>query len=211
MITKQDLATATKERKLFVSEGFYNNFLTWADVDDLYESTRGTKYLDYNSFGTMLIEDTEKVLAYYKDAVKNISTFHSGNIYFAMLIVHLINRNNNVINDKDGEDLAEKFYEENPKKIPEALIVKPDGIDGWPLKSFDPTIHFDPEDRFFIQGSGQSLWKIYNDDEEVTDTITLNPGDLAYIPKKLIHSVESLCPRYAISIALSDDPEVMLQ
>ena len=36
------------------------------------------------------------------------------------------------------------------------------------------------------------------------ESYTLNSGDLIFIPKNLKHSVESLCPRNAISISFSD-------
>lgn len=208
MTTKQDLINAKKEKRLHVYSGFYKDFPTWSDINDLYSETKSGGLLDYNSFGTMLIEDTEHVLKYYNDAVKDISLIHTGRIHFAMMIIHFINRNNNTISDESCKVLIDRFYQDNPKKIPQELTIKDDGVDGWPRESWDPAVHSDPEDRFFIQNDGQSLWKVFHDNEELNYEVVLSAGDTAYIPKGVIHSVESLCPRHAVSIALSDDPEI---
>jgi hypothetical protein len=205
MITKQDLVSATKERRLHVVKNFYDKHLTWSEVDSIYDLNNG---INYNSFGTMLIGNKQNVLNHYKDAIHDISKIHSGEIMFGAIIIHFINRTNNIINDPDCLRLVEKFYNDNPKKLPEELVINDYGLSGMPQESFDPTIHFDPEDRFFIQGSGQTFWKIFDDSSKITSAVVLGPGDLAYIPKKLLHSVESLSPRHSVTIAFSDDPEI---
>ena len=69
--------------------------------------------------------------------------------------------------DKNLANLFSKFIVDNPEKIPKELTIKDDGVDGWPTESWDPTVHSDAEDRFFIQGSGQSLWKVFYDNKEL--------------------------------------------
>lgn len=156
----------------------------------------------------MTIMDKFKILNFYNDVVKTFSKIHNGHIKFVMLIIAFMNRNNNVIDDSDCLKIAEKFYLDNPKKIPQELIINKYSIEGWPNSYWDPPIHFDAEDRVFIQGSGQTLWKIFDDNNVLTDEIILSSGDLAYIPARLRHCVESLCARHSVSIALSEDNQI---
>jgi len=210
VITKEDLVEATKERRLHVVKNFYNKFPLWLDIDNLYDLIKDTKPedIDYNSFNTMIIMDKFKILNFYNDVVEIFSKIHNGHIQFIMLIISFINRNNNVINDSDCLRLTKKYYLDNPKKIPEELTINKYSVDGWPNSFWDPPIHFDAEDRIFIQGLGQTLWKIFDNNNVLTDEIILYSGDLAYIPAKLQHSVESLCARHSVSIALSEDNEI---
>ncbi len=206
---KQDLINAKKERKLFVVKNFYKDFPSWEDVDNFYDLAKESKTIDYNSMGTFVIEEDPRVFDYYKEAISDISLFYKGRIMFSMMIVHFINRNNNKMIDNNLKNIFSKFTMDNSKKIPQELTIKDDGVDGWPTEWWDPTVHSDAEDRFFIQGSGESLWKIFHDNKELNYEVLLSPGDMAYIPKGVIHSVESMCPRHSVSIAFSDDPEIL--
>lgn len=208
LITKQDLINATKERKLFVIKDFYKDFPSWKDIDHLYDAVKDSGTLNYNSFGTMVIENDPRILKYYIKAISDISSYYKGNPIFSIIIIHFINRNNNKMTDESLANLFSKFTVDNSKKIPEEITVKDDGVDGWPTETWDPTVHSDPENRFFIQGNGQSLWKVFHDNQELNYEVLLSPGDMVYIPKGVVHSVESMCPRHAISIAFSDDPDI---
>lgn len=207
-MTKEDLISATKERRLHVVKNFYKDFPSWKEIDDFYDRAKETETIVYNSFGTMVIQEDKRVLAYYKKALSNFSLCHRGYILFSMMIIHFINRNNNAMTDKNLLSLFSKFIADNPEKVSKELTIKDDGIMGWPDKVWDPTIHSDEQDRLFIQGSGHSLWKIFHDDKELNYEVLLSEGDAAYIPKGVIHSVESMCPRHSVSIAFSDDPEI---
>jgi mannose-6-phosphate isomerase-like protein (cupin superfamily) len=209
LITKQDLINATKERKLFIVKDFYKDFPSWKDVDSLYDTVKDSGTLNYNSFGTMVIENDPRILKYYIKAMSDISSYYQGNPIFSILIIHFINRNNNKMTDESLANLFSKFTVDNSKKIPEEITVKDDGVDGWPTETWDPTVHSDPENRFFIQADGQSLWKVFHDNKELNYEVLLSPGDMVYIPKGVIHSVESMCPRHSVSIAFSDDPEIL--
>lgn len=208
LITKQDLINATKEKKLFVAKEYYKDFPSWEDIDHLYDAIKENGNLDYNSFGTMVFENDPRILKHYIKAISDISSYHNGHFRFSMIIIHFINRNNNRMLDKNLENLFSKFIVDNPQKIPKELTVRDDGVEGWPRESWDPTVHSDAEDRFFIQGSGQSLWKVFHDNKELNYEVLLSPGDMVYIPKGVTHSVESMCPRHSVSIAFSDDPEI---
>jgi mannose-6-phosphate isomerase-like protein (cupin superfamily) len=204
----KELINATKERDLYVVKGFCKYYPSWSDINDLYDLTKNTGEIDYNSFGTVLIENSHNVLSYYQNAIKDISLMHKGSVKFGMMIIHLISRNSNVIKDYDALRFADKFYADNPKKIPKELTIKDYGVDGWRDEDWHPTVHSDAQDRFFIQGDGESLWKIFDDNSTLVKEYTLSVGDMAYIPRGVIHSVETLSPRYAVSIAFDDDPEI---
>jgi hypothetical protein len=207
----KELINATKERDLYVAKGFCKDYPTWSDINDLYDLTRGTgekEEIDYISIAAVLIENSNNVLSYYKNAIKDISLMHQGTLRFGMMIIHILNNNNNIIEDPDALRFTNKFYADNPYKIPKELTVKDDGVDGWPASNWTPTIHCDPQDRFFIQGDGKSLWRVFDDSSILVKEYVLGPGDMAYIPRGVMHSVESLLPRYAVSIAFDDDPEI---
>ena len=208
LITKEDLVLATKQKRLHVVKNFYKDFPSWEEINNFYDRAKETKTINYNSFGTMVIGKDTRVVEYYKKAISDISLYHQGHVLFSMMIIHFINRNNNAMTDKSLANLFSKFITDNSKKIPEELVVHDNGIDGWSTKSWDPEVHSDPQERFFIQGTGQSLWKVFHDNKELNYEILLNQGDMAYIPKGVFHSVESMCPRHSVSIAFSDDPEI---
>ena len=207
-MTKEDLILATKQRRLNVVKNFYKDFPSWEDIDDFYDRAKETGTIDYNCFGTMVIENDARILEYYKKAVSDISLCHKGHVLFSMMIIHFINRNNNAMTDNNLSSLFSKFNTDNPKKVPEELKIHDSGVDGWGNESWDPSVHSDQQDRLFIQGSGQSLWKVFHNNKELNYEVLLSEGDAAYIPKGVVHSVESMCPRHSVSIAFSDDPEI---
>ncbi len=207
-MTKEDLILATKQRRLHVIKNFYKDPPSWEEINNFYDCAKETKTIDYNSFGTMVIENDKRVLDYYKKAVSDIYLYHKGHVLFSMMIIHFINRNNNAMTDENLANLFSKFSADNSKKIPEELRVHDNGVDGWGTEFWDPAVHSDPQDRLFIQGNGQSLWKVFHDNKELNYEALLSEGDAAYIPKGVIHSVESMCPRHSVSIAFSDDPEI---
>lgn len=55
----------------------------------------------------------------------------------------------------------------------------------------------------FIQNEGSTFWTIYREQE--VKEYTLNPGDMMYIPKFIIHSVDSLNVRHSVSIVFKDE------
>jgi len=201
IITKNDLTESQKNKKIFVVKNFDKNFPSWSDINDLYELSKKTKYLDFNSFATMIIANPHQKVNFYKDIIELLSNLHEGSLQFSMTIIGFINRTNNINDDLNAKSLSNKFFIDNPKKIPQEVIVSDKTAK--PAEYFDPEIHSDPEDRFFVQGSGQTLWKIFDDKQKITDEVLLNSGDLAYIPKGLLHSVEALSPRHSVSLAFA--------
>lgn len=60
--------------------------------------------------------------------------------------------------------------------------------------------HKDTSDVFFWQGIGCTKWII--EDVNEIKTITLNKGDMIYVPKQMYHNVIPVTPRVGISIGL---------
>jgi len=201
-ITRNDLELAIQQKKIHISRNFITSPPSWSDIGKIYLLD---KKIVYMSFGTFQAQEKDIIFDCYKDVIDDIGKVYTGYPLFGMIIVHFINRNNNIISDPDCLSLFNTFRENNPKQIPEDVTVKEYGIDGG---NWEPKVHFDRENRFFVQGGGQSLWRLFDDSNNLTDAIVLNPGDLAFIPKGLLHSVESLGPRHSISIAFSDEPVI---
>jgi hypothetical protein len=201
-ITREDIALSIEQKKIHISRNFMPNNLSWSDISEVYDLDKNVIYI---SFGSFQAQERDIIFSYYKYVLDSINEIYKGHPLFGMIIVHFINRNNNIINDPDCLSLFNRFTEDNPKKIPEHITIRDHGMDG---DSWESKVHFDKENRVFVQGGGQSLWRLFNDSNNLTDAIILNPGDLAFIPKGLLHSVESIGPRHSISIAFSDEPVI---
>ena len=67
------------------------------------------------------------------------------------------------------------------------------------LTNKEPTTgkHSDPVDVIYAQFIGMVTWTIH--DEDKNESFVLNPGDIIYVPKSIVHEVTSLTPRAAIS------------
>ena len=191
---------AKQQKKMHISRNFMPKNLSWSDIGEIYDLDKNVLYISWASFQS---QERDIVFSYYKHVLDTIGEIYKGHPLFGMVIVHLVSRNNNTVTDPDFVSLYSRFFENNPKKIPDNMIIRDHGLDG---DSWDSTIHFDKENRIYVQGGGQTLWKLFDDSHKLTDAIILNPGDLVFIPEGLVHSVESLGPRHSLSIALSDDP-----
>lgn len=201
MISKQDIINCINNRDVFVVKDFTKSMPLWKDIDFLYDQVTNPKDLNFASFGTMVISQSEKYCNFYDDFIELFKNIHGGNLYNAMTIIHFINRTNNVINDSDAKKFSEKFYKDNSHPWPTDLKIS--DYNAEPREHFAPTIHCDDADGFFIQGEGETLWTIYREDR-VLKEYTLSFGDMMYIPKNLYHSVESLSPRFSVSISFAD-------
>jgi mannose-6-phosphate isomerase-like protein (cupin superfamily) len=201
-ITRDDIVLAKQQKKMHISRNFMPKNLSWSDIGEVYDLDKNVVYISWASFQA---QERDIVFSYYKHVLDTIGEIYQGHPLFGMIIVHLVSRNNNTVTDPDFLSLYNRFFENNPKKMPEHMIIRDHGLDG---DSWDSTIHFDKENRVYVQGGGQTMWKLFDDSHNLTDAIILNPGDLVFIPKGLVHSVESLGPRHSLSIALSDDPVI---
>lgn len=199
-ITRNDLLLATQQKKIHISKDFMPKKLSWSDIGDIYDLD---KNIIYTSFASFQAQENKIIFDYYKDLIDTIYKIYKGQPIFGMIIVQFITKNSNIITDPDCLSLFNRFTENNPKKNTGKVIIKEYGMDG---EDWSPTVHFDKENRLYVQGGGQTMWKLFDDSKNLVDAIILNPGDLAFIPKGLFHSVESIGPRHSLSIALSDEP-----
>ena len=60
--------------------------------------------------------------------------------------------------------------------------------------------HIDPVDVFFIQAHGKTEWTITENNKDYV--YILEPGDLIFFEKGIIHKTKPLCPRIGISIGI---------
>lgn len=61
--------------------------------------------------------------------------------------------------------------------------------------------HNDNSDVYFWQVKGKTKWIV--EDETISEYI-LEPNDMIYIPKKMVHEVFPLCPRAGISFGIGN-------
>jgi hypothetical protein len=141
----------------------------------------------------MNVYNSENYTGKYNYIIDELTKIHGGTKIGMMLIVHPTTRHSNELIDPDGINFKEKFIANTPHPQPSSPI---------PFDQFGPTIHTDAVDGFFIQNEGSTLWKIYRN-TGIEEHI-LNTGDMMYIPKNIIHSVDSLTPRNSTSIAFKD-------
>ena len=201
--------SATKQRRLHVVKDFYKDFPSWESIDEFYDFAKKSGTIEYPWFGGMVAVVDRKGIDYYSKAMSDILSCHKGHVLYSLMIISFVSRNNNLMTDKNLIDLYSKFAIDNPIKIPKEIIITQDGLSGIKKEDWEPKVHSDPEDRFFIQGNGQTFWKVFHDNQELNYEILLSQGDMVYIPKGVFHSVDAMSPRHSISIAFSDDPEIL--
>jgi hypothetical protein len=194
MINKEDILFSKKNKKVLLSKSFISNILSWDHTFNIFKLANEKNKVNFNSFATCTIDKSEQYTNLYDDLIKKISILHPGNKISALSIIHFITKQNKDLNHKNENDFKDYFLSVNPNKLPQEMP---------PEEAFNPTVHSDPVDGFFIQFQGSTLWKIYYDDK--TESHILEGGDMIFIPKNLNHSVESLCPRTAVSISFSDE------
>lgn len=194
-ITKESILFAKKNNKVLVSSNFWQEVPSWADVFNIFKLAHKTNSVNFNSFGTCTIDKSEQYSDIFDGFIDKFSLIHPGKKIAVFSIIHFITKHDNTINDEIAKIFKEHFVNTNPHPMPNPLP---------PKEAFEPTIHFDAVDGFFTQFAGSTLWRVYDNDNLEQENYTLNSGDLIFIPKNLKHSVESLCPRNAISISFSD-------
>lgn len=192
MFTKEDLSKARAEKNICLIRDVAHHDVKWKDISSIYDSAE-SKDLLHVSFASLVINNTQKYTDKYDSIVESIKSVHGGELVGINSIIHFFNRNDDVLNDEDGLAMRSNFVQRTPHKVPENPI---------PYENLAPAIHIDSADGFFIQNEGSTLWTIYRDGD--IKKYTLVAGDIMYIPKFTIHSVESLNPRHSTSIVFKD-------
>lgn len=196
MVSKKDILFSRENGTIFFVNKFINenNLPGWDKIFDIFKIAFSDNKINFNSFATCTIDSSERYTDIYDSFIKQVAELHPGKKISALSIIHFITKYNTTDQHYGNNDFKDYFLKQNPNKIPDQMP---------PLEAFNPTIHSDPVDGFFIQLTGSTLWTIYYLDR--TEEYTVNAGDMLFIPKKLKHSVESLCPRVAVSISFSDE------
>ena len=192
MFTKEQLENAKKARNVVVLRNEIQESAQWKDISSVYD-VADSHNIRHVSFASMAIVDTQVYTDKYNKVIETIKEIHGGELIGAMSILHFFTGNSNELSNPDAIEFREKFIQRTPHQQPEVLP---------PHEDFAPTIHIDDVDGFFIQNEGETLWRIFKD--EGTQEHHLRQGDIMYIPKFTVHSVESLTPRHSVSIAFKD-------
>jgi cupin superfamily acireductone dioxygenase involved in methionine salvage len=201
MINKFNILESIRKRDIFLQKNFTDQMPSWEKINNLYDKSINSENVIFSSFGTMVVNKSDQYIDFYNNFINFFKNLTDWNFSQALTIIHFINKNNNIINDDYAKKISEKFYKDNPKKKPNEVILSDYSAE--PLKYFEPEIHSDKSHNFFIQGQGKTLWKIYHDEKLFKEYI-IEEGDLVYIPENLMHSVESLCPRFAVSLIFNN-------
>jgi len=183
-----------------VGKEFFNadkmSILSWNRIFNFFRANRAENAVNFYSFATCSINiDKSKsdTLEFISPFIEKITECHPGNKISSSVSISFIGKNNNEIKDDAQLEFKKNFEEFNPYPAPKNFP----STDSLIAPKF-----FYSVDNFFLQAHGSSLWKIYGvfPDEEYT----LNPGDVIFIPKKLVHSAEYISPGSILSVSFSD-------
>jgi hypothetical protein len=124
-----------------------------------------------------------------------------GNINFFQKLT-LTLENINETNFPGVEDKANKLTQLHQELSKPSKCIGYFGAVSFTTKEPTTSKHNDPMDVIYAQFVGSATWTIF--DENGSDVHTLNPGDIIYVPKTVMHEVTSLTPRAAISFMFGD-------
>lgn len=192
MFSRKDISKARSDKDVCLLRSAFTIDIKWEDIISVYEKAKETD-LVYVSFASLIINNTQEYTDIYNELIESLQKAHGGQLVGINSIVHLFSRNESILNDVDGITMRDLLADKNPHKVPETIPT---------YEELAPSIHIDRADGFFIQNEGSTLWTIYRDND--IKKYTLTSGDMMYIPKFTIHSVESLEPRHSTSIVFKD-------
>lgn len=189
--SKEEILKAKKENKVIVKHSAIEDQIHWKDFFNIFNLTK-EKDLRFQSFATLTMNHSENYSDLFDNICKDLSNIHPGKKIAVMSIIHFRSIYDNSLLDPDFIEFRDKFDNINNNDMPD--LKDP--------KNFIPTRHSDDVDGFYIQCDGSTIWRVFQNNE--IQEYKINIGDLIYIPKFVEHSVETLCPRNAISIAFRD-------
>ena len=193
-LSKENITLAKKNNKVIFIKSAFKEVPNWEDMYVVFKKAYAISAADLSSPGTLTIDNSEKYSDAFNKIINKLNDVHPGNKIAVLSIVHFMSANDNTAPEA-AEALYKDFMEANPNKLP------PD----FDFSLFKPTRHSDPVDGFYIQCTGQALWRVFY--SWGTDEYLANPGDALYIPKGIEHSVESMNVRSAISVSFFDEGE----
>jgi len=137
--------------------------------------------------------------AYYLNDPKNGIVFAKeviGKINFFQKLT-LTLENINETNFPGVEDKVDKLTQLHEQLANPGKCIGYFGAVSFTTKEPTTSKHNDPMDVIYAQFVGSVTWTIF--DEDKFEIYVLNPGDIIYIPKSVMHEVTSLTPRAALS------------
>jgi mannose-6-phosphate isomerase-like protein (cupin superfamily) len=187
---KLTIQNSIENKKVLFLKGLVSSPISWDIFYSLLRSEENE--VKFQFFGGFTAHDSEKNNDYFKDVASYFESLHPGKKIAVMSIVHFSNRTNNHI-PKNVQEMYEYFLLKNPNKAP----------NNFDMNMLSPSRHSDAADGFFLQCQGETLWRVYNSEEDV-EVFIASPGDVLFIPKGVEHSVESLSVRGSISVSFND-------
>jgi hypothetical protein len=188
---KEEILKAKLDNSVIIKRSAVNDRIHWKDFFNIFNTAKD-KDLRFQSFATLTINHSEDYSKVFDNICKDLESIHPGQKIAVMSILHFVSIHNNSLTDQDFLDFKNKFDNMNPN----------DMLDLNDPNNFIPSRHSDDVDGFYIQCDGSTIWRVFKD--EVITEYLVNTGDILYIPKFIEHSVETLCPRNAISVAFRD-------
>jgi mannose-6-phosphate isomerase-like protein (cupin superfamily) len=189
---KELLAEAKKQDKIVFIENVFKETPGWDVFYDIFKIASERRTAEHPSPSTLTIDNSEGYTDKFDSIVLTLENLHPGKKIAVFSIIHFMNSHDNSVPEA-AEAFYKDFIEANPHKLPP----------GFDYSLFQPTVHSDPVDGFYIQCEGQTTWRAFYKDK--TESYLVNPGDLLYIPKGIDHSVESMNVRAAISVSFFDE------
>jgi mannose-6-phosphate isomerase-like protein (cupin superfamily) len=191
LLNKENIMFAKKNSRVIFLKSAFDNYPSWEDFYNIFKQAYSKNKADLSSPSTLTIDNSESYSDTFNNIIDSLSSAHGGEKIAVLSIVHFLNANDNTIPEAAGA-FCDDFMAANPNKLPP----------GFDFSLFQPTIHSDPVDGFYVQCEGQTTWRIFYKDE--VDEYLVSPGDALYIPKGIDHSVESMNVRAAISVSFFD-------
>lgn len=189
----KNLVLQSKEdnRIIFIRKVF-EDVPKWETFYNIFKIALDNQTADLSAPSTLTIDNSESYTRKFDSIVSTLEELHPGNKIAVLSIIHFMNAHDNTVPEA-AEAFYRDFIESNPNKLPS----------GFDYSLFQPTIHSDPVDGFYIQCEGQTIWRAFYQDG--SEEYLVNPGDMLYIPKGINHSVESMNVRAAISVSFFDE------
>jgi mannose-6-phosphate isomerase-like protein (cupin superfamily) len=192
ILNKESVLAAKKEKTVVFFKNAFKTTPSWDDFYSIFKQSHEIGNADLSAPGTLTVDNSENYGDVFEEITESLSDKHPGKKIAVLSIVHFLNANDNTV-PEGVESFQEAFMAANPNKLPP----------NFDFSLFQPTIHSDPVDGFYVQCEGSTTWRVYY--EDTPETYLVTPGDALYIPKGVLHSVESLNVRAAISVSFYDE------
>lgn len=191
ILNKEKVIIAKEDSKVLFVKSAFKSYPRWEDFYNIFKESYAKGKADLSSPSTLTIDNSESYSDIFNTIIDRLSSVHGGDKIAVLSIVHFLNANDNTVPEAAGA-FCEDFMSANPNKLPP----------GFDFSLFQPTVHSDPVDGFYIQCEGQTTWRVFYKDK--VESYLVSPGDALYIPKGIDHSVESMNVRAAISVSFFD-------